>query len=341
MPIEGEGWASDRAKPWIPNQITLVSCGHDVFVKDQLPCCTCFLVFTWPDTNALQWQTAPAPCFLWGESRAFVRWFGLIRYMLISEKVGEGQAASFLTVVVSISPYRTVPEWSSTQQSALPRWLWMGFSASVRCSCWQGLWLWVCSHLSHPHPLKRERSDSWHLFARRWEWLHQRLPDGALPAWRQALRDRGRHQWSAQTYHRQGLQRSFQVKSAREKGSTLITVRPLTVDTATHNSFLPVILGSSLVNSFPPALWTDAAGLGLGGMNQSVAGKEKNIFFFSWSAWFSVLQSWGSSRRCAAIKAGCWAVHLEQEVATAEHKLNPKKGQGNNLVLFLKSSAIK
>lgn len=45
----------------------------------------------------------------------------------------------------------------------------------------------------------------------RWEWLHQWLPHGALPAWRQALWDRGGHQRGAQAHHRQGLQRHLQV----------------------------------------------------------------------------------------------------------------------------------
>uniref|UniRef100_A0A803W7V2 short-chain acyl-CoA dehydrogenase n=1 Tax=Ficedula albicollis TaxID=59894 RepID=A0A803W7V2_FICAL len=44
-----------------------------------------------------------------------------------------------------------------------------------------------------------------------WERLHQRLPHGALPARRQALRDRGGHQRGAQAHHRQGLQRHLQV----------------------------------------------------------------------------------------------------------------------------------
>lgn len=217
----------------------------------------------------------------------------------------------------------------------------MGFSASVSCSRWQGLWLWVCSHVSRPHPLKWERSDSWRLFARRWEWLHQRLPDGALPAWRQALRDRGRHQWSAQTYHRQGLQRSFQVTSARGKRQHPDHCEAF--DSRYSNAQLFSSCDSGIVTCglFPTCFVNRCCQTGLG-RNESVCSREgkKYIFLLMISLILSVAELRFIKETCCH-QSRLWAVHLEQEVATAEHKLNPKKGWGNNLVLFLKSSAIK
>lgn len=117
-------------------------------------------------------------------------------------------------------------------------------------------------------------SDLWLFLCGRRERLHQRLPHGALPARRQALRDRGRHQRGAQARHRQGLQRHLQVtplaQGQRRHHHEALTARL----ERTTRLFLPAIPSSSLVESPPPALGTDAAGLGLDKMNQRVHGRR-------------------------------------------------------------------
>lgn len=45
----------------------------------------------------------------------------------------------------------------------------------------------------------------------RWEWLHQRLPHGTIPAWCKAVWNRRRHKWNPPAHHWTSLQLHVQI----------------------------------------------------------------------------------------------------------------------------------